>query len=163
MGERPGAGSPVTAPAAANPFALLASAARGDLVAQRALAHSAMLRFYDTKGNPRGAEHIGLGEMAALIEGLAFARMAASHGDENDRNRLIAMLTLGRILPPECSAPIEAELLARASMWTEQSGLDGAEAESADLMLNQFADEAAPHSAACAPIYRQLILESEAG
>lgn len=145
-----------------NPFSLLAAAARGDLEAQRALAHGAMRRFYDSNGNALPHECLSVSTGAALIEGLAFARMAASHGDDSDRNRLIAMLSLGRFLPVECSGPIEAELLARASMWTEQNALSGSDAEGADLMLNLFSAKAPPQAVASAPIYRNLIIQSEA-
>lgn len=145
-----------------NPFAQLAAAARGDLAAQRALAHAAMLRFYDDAGNPLPAECLGLPEAAALIEGLAFARMAESQGDESDRNRLIAMLSLGFLLPAECAIPIQAELIARASTWTESGALCGDDAEGADILMNQFTERASPTAVACAPIYRQFILESEA-
>lgn len=145
----------------ANPFALVAAAARGDVEAQRALAHAALLRFYRADGTPMAAEHISLADWAALIEGLAFARMAASHGDPSDNNRLIAMLSLGCHLPPECAGPIEAEVIARASMWNERGALTGEDAEGADLLVNQFTEQASPEAVALAPAYRTLIQESE--
>lgn len=145
-----------------NPFVTLAAAARGDLEAQRALAHSAFVRFYDEAGAPLHPDLIGLLDIAALVEGLVFARMAASHGDENDRNRLIAMLSLARLmLPSECAVPVQAELIARASMWTEPGRLTGDEAESADLLVGLFAEEAPAEAVRCSRIYRDQIMESE--
>jgi hypothetical protein len=147
---------------AGNPFALVAAAAKGDLEAQRALAHAALLQFYDDQGVPLPGESLTISHGTTLIEGLAFARMAASHGDDNDRNRLVAMLSLGSFLPAECAVPMLAEMIARASMWGEHNALAGDDLEAVDLALNQFAEESPADAVALAPAYRTLIQESEA-
>lgn len=144
-----------------NPFTLIAAAARGDLLAQRALACEAFDQVMGHCALVAEAEQAGIvAELSAqdgikLVEGLVVARMAASHGEAEDKNLVIALLSLTKMFLP-ADLPSMAEMIARAALMAEAGEHDA----------NQFVDEAVSHSpevAALSQEYRKLLVESEAG
>lgn len=99
--------------AAPSPFALLKPAASGDLEALRAqIDHS----LTDLAQQPSPT--------IALIEGLIFARLAASIGTIRDKGRVLSMLALlGSIADDEdIRASASAEAIATASILADQGG-----------------------------------------
>jgi hypothetical protein len=95
-----------------DPFSKLAAAARGSLEAQRAVANQAIkLAFQEG----RDAEK-------TLLEGLVFARLAASHGHIEDQGLVISMIALLSEVVGEDAVPSEvAEALARIEWIANQS------------------------------------------
>lgn len=80
-----------------DPFSKLSEAARGDLQAQRELAsHAVGVAFAsDARGNALRDP------VRALHEGLIFARLAAAHGQVQDRRLVHSMASLIHNLEPE--------------------------------------------------------------
>ena len=118
--------------AAFNSFRAVADAAVGDIEAQRALANEA-IRI--TREEP------DIDPESVLREGLVFARMAASHGHDGDRGRLIAMLALAADLAGQegdgfLANLLGAEALARISLMAEAGN------ELADAAVDRAACEA---------------------
>lgn len=115
-----------------NSFRAVADAAVGDIEAQRALANEA-IRI--TREEP------DIDPESVLREGLVFARMAASHGHDGDRGRLIAMLALAADLAGQegdtyLANMLGAEALARISLMAETGN------ELADAAVDRAAREA---------------------
>ena len=147
---------------ASNPFTLIAAAARGDLLAQRALARAAFDQVMHHCSLVAEAQQAGivaelsLHDGIRLAEGLVLARMAASHGEAEDKNLVLAMLSLTKMFLPAADAvDPTAEMVARAALM----------AEAGEHAANEFVDEAiaqSPEVAALSQEYRKLLVESEA-
>lgn len=121
----------------ADAYALLSCAAKGDLDAQRALARVAL----DTVSN--GSDVCD--PVTTLIEGMVFARMAASHGTVEDQGTFIQLAALLADLDPDegCFDPV-AEAIARVSIAAD------AGSEEAAQMLPELAAGVAPEVMAAA-------------
>lgn len=102
--------------AAPSPFALLKSAASGDLDALRAQVDHSLA---DLARQPDPT--------IALIEGLIFARLAASIGTIRDKGRVLSMLALlGSVADDEnIRSAASAEAIATASILADQGGDSG--------------------------------------
>lgn len=120
-----------------NPFRAVADAAIGNIEAQRALAEESVRM---------AREDPDIDPILTLCEGLVVARMAAAHGNQGDRGRVVAMLTVAADIclhqgDDESADIFVGEALARMSLLADE-GLDlaanglnrAAEHASADAM-----------------------------
>ena len=158
---------------APNPFVRLAAASRGDVGAQRAFVLETFERLgladihfgdFEAARERAGAlmERFDVVDGALLIEALVFARMAAVQGDERDRDRLVALLSIGSLLlPSEIGMDMIAEQIARASLRADERNAPG-DAEAIDLLVSFFTEEAPPAAVAKAHLCRKLLIESGA-
>ena len=132
-----------------NAFRAVADAAVGDIEAQRALANEA-IRI--TQEEP------DIDPDTALREGLVFARLAATHGHNGDKGRVIAMLALAAELANdegdfETANFFGAEAIARITLMGE-IGVD-----LADETVDRFAREVSADTMAMAQQFERLMRE----
>lgn len=114
-----------------DPFVLLAKSARGEIAAQRTLADIAIMAVMEGRAPD---------PLSMLLEGLVFARMAASRGEDVDLIRLAHMLGLaGYIAPdPDTTSDLAGEMLALVEILADR-GHDNA----ATLLASMAAGETA--------------------
>lgn len=126
-----------------DPIALIPRAARGDAEAQFELArmglYEALAAFQE-------------GPARLLCEGLMFARMAASHGDDEAVMLLITMLSFGATILPEPDArECAAEVVAWLELLADRKGEIG---ENASRLMVQCAECEPAQTLELAKIYR---------
>lgn len=128
-----------------NPFSHLRAAATGDIAAQRLLADAAV----------QMAAEYGLDEdpLPYVQDGLIFARLAAAHGNDDDKGRLISMLAIAaELCGDERSNEFSGEALAVAELVAEAGN---------DLMsdlLPQVVEKLNPEVVAMAQGFRERMI-----
>lgn|GEM_PF-1644085 len=132
----------MTVPATPNPYAALKRAAQGNLEAQRELAALGLAGFVD-------------GDLQSLLDGLCFARLAASHGGEDDRGLLLQMLALASDSIPreetEYRANLNGEAIALVSTMADEGNAD------ADEWLARIVSNSAPENVAIGQALSRLM------
>lgn len=130
-----------------NPFALLKEAAIGNVEAQRKLAEAAAIMAVncDQSDDP----------MAYMQDGLVFARLAAAHGGDGDKGRLIEMLSMAcQICGDEREAVFAAEAFAVAELVAEQGN------EAVGDAIPAVAEQMTPEAMQMAKAYRERMLKA---
>ena len=142
-------------PEPVNPYELLMGAARGDLRAQRDLANLAVAKAIRIPADEFASAEDHFEHMRqTLIEGLVFARMAATHGHASDQGLFVSMGTLLATLEGDgCPSALFSEIVARLSMLA-----DSGDEESARL-LGPIASELSAEVMEDAKAIRQMMKE----
>lgn len=131
-----------------DPYERIVAAARGDLQAMRDLANLAMRNALDPTS--------GADACKQLIEGLVFARMAATHGHIADQGLVISMLALlSKTGADDDCAGEHAEAIARLALVGDFG--DDFEADLVSQHLPFLADDADPEIMALAKEIRSRL------
>ncbi|KZY55405.1 hypothetical protein A3736_01900 [Erythrobacter sp. HI0063] len=129
-----------------NPYASLKLAAQGDVNAQRELARFGLQRFATE------------GDLQSLLDGLCFARLAASQGGDEARGELLQMLALAsdsmRPDETEYRASLNGEAIALVSTMADEGNPD------ADQWLQSIVSKSAPENVAIAQTISRMMAEA---